>query len=83
MDRKDWNDEKKYFFLRKDIGLSHREVDIAKAMIEEKTDKGIGARLNISHKTVHTHRMNIYKKTDCHDRGDFICYLISKGWKMD
>jgi len=73
----DWSEERGYFFL------SHREVDVAKAMIVVKTDKEIAEKLNISHKTVHTHRMTIYKKTSCHDRGSFINYLFSKGWKQD
>lgn len=74
-----WNDNVKYAFLRR-LGLSHREVDVAKAMLVFKTDAMIGEHLHISCKTVHTHRLHIYKKTNTHDRAEFIMHLVNKGW---
>lgn len=73
-----WSDEKVYFFLR-NLGLSHREIDVVRALLEIKTNREIGERLNIAESTVHSHRLNIYNKTNTHDRAELIMFLYEKG----
>lgn len=78
MDTKKWSDEKVYFFL-KNLGLSHREIDIVNALFDLKTDKQISERLHIAASTVHSHKINIYHKTNTHDRAELIMFLYDKG----
>jgi DNA-binding CsgD family transcriptional regulator len=44
------------------LDLSTREMEIIKLLCEAKVNKEIAAHLNISEKTVETHRTNIYRK---------------------
>jgi DNA-binding CsgD family transcriptional regulator len=49
-------------FIKK-YGLTEREAEVAKAMIEGKSDKEIAVLLNIAINTAHVHSANIYRKT--------------------
>jgi DNA-binding NarL/FixJ family response regulator len=82
METNNWTDEKVYFFL-KNLGLSHREIDVTRALFEIKTDREIGVRLNIAQSTVHSHKINIYSKTKTHDRAELILFLYRKGLFRD
>ncbi|HSF82844.1 MAG TPA: response regulator transcription factor [Anaerolineales bacterium] len=59
-------------------GLSPREREVLQLIAEGYTNKQIAEILSISIKTVQTHRMNLMKKLDLHDRGDLIKYAIQK-----
>lgn len=59
-------------------GLSPREREVLQLIAEGYTNKQISDILTISIKTVQTHRMNLMKKLDLHDRGDLIKYAIQK-----
>ncbi len=48
-------------------GLSAREVEVLEASVKGKSAKEVAERLNISVRTVQTHKYSIYKKTDCRD----------------
>jgi DNA-binding NarL/FixJ family response regulator len=47
------------------FGLSSREIEIVEASVSGLTTKQVASNLNISVRTVETHRLSIYRKTDC------------------
>ena len=59
-------------------GLSSREREVLQLIAEGNTNKQIAEILSISIKTVQTHRLNLMKKLDLHDRADLIKYAIQK-----
>ncbi len=59
-------------------GLTPREREVLQLIAEGYSNKQISEILTISIKTVQTHRMNLMKKLDLHDRGDLIKYAIQK-----
>lgn len=59
-------------------GLSHRESDVCKALIQGANDKQIAADLNISFWTVRTHISNIFTKLEVLNRRELMArYLPS------
>lgn len=51
-------------------GLSRRELEVLDASLSGKSNKEIAAALDISTRTVETHRNNIYRKTNCRNLED-------------
>lgn len=58
--------------------LSSREREVLQLIAEGKTSKEIAEILNLSVKTVQSHRTSLMQKLDLHDRGDLIKYAIQK-----
>jgi DNA-binding NarL/FixJ family response regulator len=58
--------------------LSPREREILQLIAEGKTSREIADILNLSIKTVQSHRTSLMQKLDLHDRGDLIKYAIQK-----
>lgn len=58
--------------------LSAREREVLQLIAEGKTSREIAELLNLSVKTVQTHRTNLMQKLNLHDRGDLIKYAIQK-----
>jgi two-component system response regulator NreC len=58
--------------------LSPREREVLQLIAEGKTSREISEILNLSVKTVQSHRANLMQKLDLHDRGDLIKYAIQK-----
>lgn len=57
--------------------LTARELEIVKLMIEEGlVSKEIATRLNLSTKTVETHRAHIFRAAGVHSSVDLTCYAI-------
>jgi len=56
-------------------GVSNRERDIIRLLVLNNSSKQIGERLNISSKTVDTHRRNILKKLNISSTGELIGML--------
>lgn len=52
------------------FGLSQREIEVLDAYVKGETTKNVAHDLNISVRTVETHRNNIFKKTAMRDRQD-------------
>ena len=52
------------------FGLSARELEIMKACSEGHSTKQVASDLEISVRTVETHRHNIYRKTNCNNQKD-------------
>lgn len=59
--------------------LSDREREVLHLMAEGKTTKEIASQLNLSIKTVETHRMNIMEKLDIHTIAELTKYAIREG----
>jgi DNA-binding NarL/FixJ family response regulator len=58
--------------------LSPREREILQLIAEGKTSREIADILNLSIKTIQSHRTSLMQKLDLHDRGDLIKYAIQK-----
>lgn len=61
-----------------DSGLSPREREVLQLIAEGYTNSEIAGILSISIKTVQSHRGNLMRKLDLHDRGELIKYAIQK-----
>lgn len=62
-----------------DIPLTKREIEVIKLVATGKTNQEIGALLNISHRTVDTHRRNIMEKLNLHNAAALTSYAAKKG----
>ncbi len=58
--------------------LTAREREVLQLIAEGYTSKKIAEMLNVSVKTVQTHRTSLMAKLDLHDRGGLIKYAIQK-----
>jgi DNA-binding CsgD family transcriptional regulator len=56
-------------------GLSEREVEVARLVLDGRTHKEIGAQLYISPKTVEHHVARIRTKVGATDRAEFVAAL--------
>ena len=56
--------------------LSAREREVIQLLAEGKSNKGVATLLNLSVKTVQTHRANIMRKLNLHSLGQLIHYAI-------
>jgi DNA-binding NarL/FixJ family response regulator len=61
--------------------LTPREQQIVRLVADSKTNKEIATLLNISVRTVETHRSNIMEKLAIHSVSDLILYAIRNGLK--
>jgi DNA-binding NarL/FixJ family response regulator len=59
--------------------LSDREREVLQLMVEGKSTKEIAAHLNVSAKTIETHRANIMAKLDIHTIAELTKYAIREG----
>lgn len=60
-------------------GLTEREQEILKFVVDGATNDEIAAQLVISPKTVARHRENILQKLNLHSRSELVRYAIRKG----
>ena len=58
--------------------LTGREREVLKQLADGSTTKGIAARLQVSVKTVDTHKTSLMRKLDIHDRTDLVKYAIRR-----
>lgn len=63
--------------------LSTREEEVLRAVAWGYSNKEIGARLDVSVKTVETHKANALQKLGLHSRVDVVRYALLKGWLQD
>lgn len=59
-----------------DNRLSSRQREIVQLVAEGKTNKEAAAILNVSIKTIETHRANVMKKLGCHTVSDLVLYAV-------
>ena len=62
-----------------DEELTGRELEILRYIAEDKKNREIAEILNISIRTVQTHRTNVMEKLGLHDRTELVKYAIRKG----
>lgn len=62
-----------------DIKLTKREIEILSSIADGLTNKEIGSKLFISHRTVDSHRTNLMKKLDVNNIAGLISYAIKNG----
>jgi len=60
-------------------GLTNREQEVLKYLVEGENNEAIAGTLVISPKTVARHRENIMSKLNLHSRADLVRYAIRKG----
>ena len=53
-------------------GLTMREIDILRSLAEGMSNKEVARRLDLSVRTVETHRLNIRRKTNSHNLSDLV-----------
>lgn len=59
---------------------SDRELEVLKLAAHGLTNRAIGAQLNISERTVHSHLMNIFSKMGAGTRTEAVLKAIHMGW---
>jgi len=59
--------------------LTPREKQVLQLIAESKTNRQVAQELNISIKTVQTHRANLMNKLDIHDQTSLVKYAIRRG----
>jgi len=59
--------------------LTEREIEVLTLVAEGLTNRQIALKLNISIKTVQSHRANLMDKLDLHDRTELVRYAIRRG----
>jgi len=65
--------------LRREDGLTDRELQIVQLVASGYKNKEVGATLSISERTVKTHLTNIFQKLGVRDRVGLVMYAIKKG----
>ncbi|MCK4260916.1 MAG: response regulator transcription factor [Halanaerobiales bacterium] len=60
-------------------GLTNRELEVLKLIAEGYKNQDIATLLNVSIKTIESHRYNIMDKLDMHDRIELVKYAIRTG----
>ena len=60
--------------------LSARETEVLRLVAWGYANKEIGSQLNISVKTVETHKSNVMEKLGLKSRSDFVRYALHQGW---
>lgn len=63
--------------IDKEIVFTPREKEILQLLAKEYTNEKIAEELNISYRTVETHRKNIMQKTDAHNLAGLLKYFYS------
>jgi DNA-binding NarL/FixJ family response regulator len=65
--------------VRETDGLTDRQIEILRLVTMSYSSKEIGAMLDITTKTVETHREQISKRLNIHDTAALTRYAIRKG----
>jgi DNA-binding NarL/FixJ family response regulator len=63
----------------RDYGLTSRELEILKLIVDGKSNKEIAAQLNLSANTVAVHRANMMDALGIHKTAELVVYAIRNG----
>src|SRR2546422_8786734 len=63
--------------------LTDREEEILRLIAHGYSNKEISARLNISVKTVESHKSNLMEKLELRSRTEIVRYAVRQGWLQD
>ena len=64
----------------RDANLSGREEEVLRCLAWGQTNREIAAQLNISVKTVETHKAHLMSKLDFRSRTEIVRYALRRGW---
>jgi DNA-binding NarL/FixJ family response regulator len=70
---------KKLFTTKKEIALTPREIEIIKYLCDGLSAKEVGDKLNVSYRTIETHRNNILQKLGFNNTVELIKYAVKQG----
>ena len=70
--------EEGWTYLAQRLHLSPREVQIARGVMEDRTEHGIARELGISPHTVHTHLERVYRKLEVGSRVQLSVLLMRR-----
>ncbi len=65
---------------QREISLTPREEQILRLLAAGHGNKEVAARLDISVKTVETHRAHLMLKLNANSRADLVSYALQRGW---
>lgn len=71
--------KKKIFSTKKEHLLTPREIEIIKHLCEGYSAKEVGDKLNVSFRTIETHRNNILRKLGFNNIAELIKYAVKQG----
>lgn len=63
--------------------ITKREEEVLKLVAQGHVNKEIAAHLDISVKTVETHKSHFMEKLGLHSRAEIVRYALSRGWLQD
>jgi DNA-binding NarL/FixJ family response regulator len=63
--------------------LSEREAEVLRLIAWGYSNKEIAARMELSVKTVESHKANAMKRLDMHSRIDIVRFALLQGWLQD
>jgi DNA-binding NarL/FixJ family response regulator len=73
-------------FLKGGVGrkdLTDREEEVLRLIAQGHSNKEIAAKLNISVKTVESHKSNLMEKLELRSRTEIVRYAVRQGWLQD
>lgn len=70
---------KKLFASKKETALTAREIEIIKHLYDGYSAKEVGDKLNVSYRTIETHRNNILRKLGFNNTAELIKYAVKQG----
>lgn len=71
---------KKLFSSKNEQALTRREIEIIQYLCDGFSAKEVGGKLNVSHRTVETHRNNILRKLGFNNTAELIKYAVKQGF---
>ena len=71
-------DAAEWSVLRESLGLSPRELQVVRELLDDPTEQAIADRLAISRHTVHTHLERIFRKLGVNSRAGVIVRLFEE-----
>jgi DNA-binding NarL/FixJ family response regulator len=63
--------------------LTNREEEVLRLIAQGYSNKEIGSQLNISVKTVESHKANLMEKLELTSRTEIVRYAVRQGWLQD
>lgn len=70
---------KKLFASKEEIAFTPREIEIIQHLCDGQSAKEVGDKLNVSHRTIETHRNNILRKLGFNNTAELIKYAVKQG----
>ena len=79
LEKKGITPRKRLFASEKEAVLTPREIEIIQHLCDGHSAKEVGDKLNVSHRTIETHRNNILRKLGFNNTAELIKYAVKQG----